>query len=171
MQPIDATHLPVVLEDTQPPVLTLITASCQSASNRLRWLGSIDGSNSRSACQRAAMSSIEAEYPDLQAGEVGRAQRGRLGLLRPFDDDAEHVGEKSGTTSCSAPCRHRRVTGLASGRRGVSPRAGRRSGKQTDSSVARTSSAGPVSRVMPKMAPRASGSQCGAPSPVKAGTM
>ncbi len=42
--------------------------------------------------------------------------------------------------------------------------------KQTDCSAAVTISPMPLSRVSPRMAPRACGSQCGAPSPVNAGT-
>ena len=61
------------------------------------------------------------------------------------------------------------VTGAAPSRVMASMRS--RVWKQTDCKPAVTISPMPVSRVRPKMAPRACGSQYGAPRPVKAGTM
>src|SRR2546425_5585646 len=107
---------------------------------------------------------------DGQAGEIGGAERRGLQHFRPHHRDAEQVGLEL----------HQQVVGgspavdahLAQ----LSPEsfciASSTSAlwKAIDSSAARAMCAREVPRVRPSIAPRARGSQCGAPRPTKAGT-
>ena len=148
------------------------TASCQPAHLRARVASSIAGSKRRSSRQVAAKPSRSGQTPAWQPGEIGRAERGRLHDHRPVDRRAQDVGQElHGDVArghAAVDAQHRCRPPPASRR--ASRRAGRGSGSRPPPAPRGAISAGPELRVSPKIAPRASASQYGAPRPTKAGT-
>ena len=107
---------------------------------------------------------------DRQAREVRRAERGRLGDLRPHDGDAEQVGLELQQASLAAapPSTRSSVRSMPASSRMASSRSA--TWNAMLSSAARAMWPAVVPRVMPTIVPRAYGSQCGAPRPANAGT-
>ena len=103
--------------------------------------------------------------PDAEAGEEGRAEAGGLDDLRSLDRYADRVGLQLAQQVVGAAPPSTRSEDSC----GITSSTSRTS-NAIASSVARTMCARVVPRVSPTIRPRACGSQCGAPSPVRAGT-
>ena len=108
----------------------------------------------------------------LEAGEIGRAERGRLHHHRAVDRRAQDVGQElHGESLAVMPPSTRSTVSPAAGPVGLHRlQQARGSGSRPPPARRARARPAPELRVRPKIAPRASASQYGAPSPTKAGT-
>ena len=130
----------------------------------------LGGGPPRLAAQRRAAQRDEvrlAPAADGDAGQGGRTERGRLALARRPRPAAG--ARRRGTGRGRRSPRRRRRRAATRGRSGIASTTSS-TWKAIDSSAARTRCSRRVPRVIPQMSPRASGAQCGEPSPVSAGT-